>query len=106
MTLPAFAAERRRLLHGTRSALAAINRYLLSTGRSAANPPAAVAAVARWVRQTDIGRTLDRYIDLAPPVGVGSVNNDGIYFRPVEFFLLLFLLLLCCHTVRCQATVS
>jgi len=47
--LPAFAAERRRLQHGARSALAAINRYLLPTGReqagrSAANPPAAVAA--------------------------------------------------------------
>jgi len=43
MTLPAFAAERRRLPHGARSATAAIDRYLLHTGRSAANPPAAVA---------------------------------------------------------------
>jgi len=33
VTLPAFAAERRRLQHGA-----------LPTGRSAANPPAAVAA--------------------------------------------------------------
>jgi len=39
MTLPAFAAEHRRLQHGARS-----HRYLLSTGRSAANPPTAVAA--------------------------------------------------------------
>ena len=56
MTLPAFAAERRRLQHGARSALAAIDRHVLSTGRSAANSPAAVAAVDRRDRRTD-GRT-------------------------------------------------
>jgi len=49
MTLPAFAAERRRLQHGARS-------YLLPAGRWATNPPASVAAVDRWDRQTD-GRT-------------------------------------------------
>jgi len=32
---------------------AAIDRYFLPTGRSAANPPAAVAAVNRWDRRTD-----------------------------------------------------
>jgi len=42
MTLPAFAAERRRC---TRSAPTAIDRYLLPAGRSAANPQASVAAV-------------------------------------------------------------
>ena len=45
---PARAA--RRLL---RARCAAINQYLLSAGRSAANPPQAAAAVDRWVRQTD-----------------------------------------------------
>jgi len=43
-TLPAFAAEYRRLLS------------ILSAGRSAANQPHAAAAVDRWDRQTD-GRT-------------------------------------------------
>jgi len=51
MTLPAFAAERRCCM-----APAAINRYLLPAGRSAANPSAAAAAVDRQYRQTD-GRT-------------------------------------------------
>ena len=35
------------------AASAAIDRYLLPTGRSAANPPAAVAAIDRWNRRTD-----------------------------------------------------
>ena len=35
------------------TALAAIDRYFLPAGRSAANPPAAVAAVDRWDRRTD-----------------------------------------------------
>jgi len=38
VTLPAFAAERR-------SAPASIGQYLLSAGRSASNPPVAVASV-------------------------------------------------------------
>jgi len=50
MTLLAFAAEHRRLL----------------SGRSAANPPQAAAAVDRWDRQTG-GRTdARRFIDPAP----------------------------------------
>ena len=53
MTLSAFAAERRRLQHGARSAPAAIDLYLLLAGRSAANPPAAFATVDQWVRRTD-----------------------------------------------------
>jgi len=48
MTLPAFAAER--------SAPGAIDRYILLIWRSAASPPAALAAVNRWGRHTD-GRT-------------------------------------------------
>ena len=68
MTLPAFAAERRRLQHGARSAPAAIDWYLLPARGSAANPAsAAVAAVGRWDRRTD-GRTPNRYIDLAPRI--------------------------------------
>jgi len=46
--MPAFAVERNAC-----GAPAAIDRYLLSTRHSAANPPAAVAAVDRWERQTD-----------------------------------------------------
>jgi len=53
MTLPAFAAERRRLPYGARSASAAVDRYLLPAGRSAANQPAATVAIDRWDRQTD-----------------------------------------------------
>jgi len=45
MTLPAFAAERRRA--------SAVDRYFLSAGRSAANPPHTAAAVDRRNRQTD-----------------------------------------------------
>jgi len=47
------------------TAPAAVSRYLLPAGRSAANPPATVAAVDRWDRQTD-GQTPDRYIDSVP----------------------------------------
>jgi len=43
MTLPAFAADSRRLLHGARSAPVAIDRYLLPARRSATNPPVAAA---------------------------------------------------------------
>jgi len=53
-TLPAFDAERRCLLHNV---YAAVDRYLLLARRSAANLPAAVAAVDRWDRQTD-GRSI------------------------------------------------
>jgi len=62
-----FAAERRRLQHGSRSASAAIDRYFLSVGCSTVNPPAVDAAADRWVKQTD-GRTPDRYrpIDRVP----------------------------------------
>jgi len=46
----AFAAERRCACS---TAPAAIDRYFLLAGRSAANPPAVVAVVDRWDRQTD-----------------------------------------------------
>jgi len=42
--------------------LAAIDRYLLPTGRPAANRPTVIAAVDRRDIQTDGRRTLDRFI--------------------------------------------
>ena len=81
VTLPAFAAERRRLLHGACSAPAAIDRYLLPAGRSAANSPAAMVAVDRWDRRTD-GRTDAR--SLHEPYSTyyaGSVNK--CYYREI-----------------------
>jgi len=41
------------VLHGARSAPAAVDRCLLPARGSAANPPAAVAAVDRWDRETE-----------------------------------------------------
>ena len=70
LTSLTFAAERRRAC--TRRLQLSID--ILPTGRSTANPPAAVAAVDRWDRQTD-GRTPDRYIDVA-----GSVSNKHSLF--------------------------
>ena len=57
---PAFAVEGRHA-HSTRfpRVTSVIDRYLLSTGHSAANPPAAVAVVCRWDRWTD-ARALHR----------------------------------------------
>jgi len=52
---------------GTRMALAVVDRYLLPTGRSAANPPAAAAAVDRWDGRTD-GRT----------VGCSTVSSTAV----------------------------
>jgi len=67
MTLPGFAAERRRLPHGVRSA---------STESSAASPSAAIVTVGRWDRQTD-GRTTDSYIDPAPhTMGAASIDDE------------------------------
>jgi len=71
VTLPAFAAERRAaaapLLLGAGAcctATAAVDRHFLPTGRLAANPPTAVAAIDLWDRRTD-GRTLNRYVERA-----------------------------------------
>jgi len=63
------------------TAAAAVDRYLLTAGRSAANPPATVAAVDRWDwdRRMD-GRTPDRYVDPA-----GSVNNSSWYTATMLF---------------------
>ena len=55
-----------------RSAPAATDRYFLPTGRSAANPPAAVAVVDRWDRQTD-KRTLDRNAVTPLPRATGGL---------------------------------
>ena len=63
-----------------RPAAAVVDRYLLSAGRSAANPPHAAAAIDRRDRQTNRrrdgrtdGRTTYRFID--PALYAGSVNN-------------------------------
>jgi len=55
MTLPAFAVERWRLQHGARSyrSISAADAGAPQQMRSAANPPAAVAAADQWDRQTD-----------------------------------------------------
>jgi len=45
---------------------AAIDRYFLSAGRSAAKPPAAVAAVDRWDTQTDVLRCIDPASHIKP----------------------------------------
>jgi len=52
--LPAYAADRRRMLHNTRSAPAVIDRYLLpADDQQQTRPPADIAVVDRWDRQTD-----------------------------------------------------
>jgi len=56
MTLPAFAAERGAYC----TTIAASLQQARHGGRSAANPPAAVAAVDRWDRQMD-GRSFYSY---------------------------------------------
>jgi len=59
MTLPAFAAERQRLLqHGASNAPAAVDRYLPPARRLAANQLTTVAADNRW--------HTDRYMIPAP----------------------------------------
>jgi len=75
VALPAFAAVRRRLqrARGTHSAPAAFDRWLLLVGRSAANPPTAIAA-AETDRQTD-GRTPDRFVNPAPHIMLAASIN-------------------------------
>jgi len=57
VTLPAFVAERRLLLHGPpegRAVQQSIDTCCVPAGRSAANPPLhAAAATSRWDRQID-----------------------------------------------------
>ena len=60
VTLPAFAAERRRLQHGARSC-----RSTYPACMALSSKPAGRRCCCRLTRQTD-GRTLDRYIDPAP----------------------------------------
>jgi len=47
-----------------RPAAAAVDRYLLPAGPTAANPPYAAAAVDRWDRQTDTRTETDRQTDV------------------------------------------
>jgi len=60
--------------------------------RSAANPPAAVAAINRWDRLKD-GRTLDRYIDLAlHTMRAASTQQSeiAVFTYRVQFAVILF----------------
>ena len=65
VTLLAFAAERHAFV---------IDQYLLHTGRTAANPSAAVAVVDGWKRKTD-RRTLKPFIDPAPHTRTASIKR-------------------------------
>jgi len=60
--------------------------------RSAANPPAAVAAVNRWDRLKD-GRTLDRYIDpgLHTMRAASTQQSEiAVFTYRVQFAVILF----------------
>ena len=62
----------------------------MPTGRSAANPPAAVAAIDRWQRKTDgqtDGRTPDRYIDPAPHRMRAALISCHLYFSAHTEFI-------------------
>jgi len=77
VTLPAFAAERRAAAPLLLSAPAAgtpiaVDRYLLLAGRSAANPPAAAAAVDR---RTDGQTGLSTVSQTCSAHYAGSVNS-------------------------------
>ena len=92
VSLPAFAAERRRLLHGA----PAPDRYLLPTERRAANPPATAAAVDRRDRQTD-GWTVEIVCLIFTVLGIlileFYISRIGDQFS-AELFS-------CCSTVDC-----
>ena len=80
MTLPAFAAERRRVQHGTRSASTGIDRYLLRSGRSAANPPSTVAAVDRYWTDRPRRTDADRYIDPAMRAASERLRTEQLIY--------------------------
>jgi len=69
------------------TAPAAVDRYLLPAGRSAANLRSAVAAVDRWNRQT-YARTPDRYID---PIDVKKRFLTFFYFGHVFYVFDVFI---------------
>ena len=82
VTLPAVAAERRAAAPLLRSAQyaapvpAAVDRYFLPTGHSAANPPATAAAGDRQTNGQTNGRSTVRpYIDPVPHTRVDSINS-------------------------------
>jgi len=75
VTLPAFAAERRRLLHGARG------RSLSPAQMALSSKPAGSQHCCRSMGQTD-GQTLDRYINLAPhTMREASTNAEVILLR-------------------------
>jgi len=86
MTLPAFATERGHLheisIHSgyAAPAPAAVDRYILPAGRSAANPPHAAAAVDRTDRQTD-GRTDTRPLHRPRTAHYADSVNEGMVRR-------------------------
>jgi len=53
VTLPAIAADRRRLLHGARSALAHLSIDSPTHMVPTPNPPHTAGAIDRWDRRTD-----------------------------------------------------
>jgi len=93
-TCPVFAAEWRRLQHSAHttawlSVPAAIDRYFLSAGRSAAKPPAAVAAVDRWDRKTDVLRCIDPASHIKP-CGQADKNKMPVNVSASIYFIWLF----------------
>jgi len=85
VTLPAFAAERRAaaaplLLSAGAccTATAAVDRHFLPTGRLAANPPTAVAAIDLWDRQTDRRTDAQPLRRACSACCVGSINVDWL----------------------------
>jgi len=85
MTLPAFAAERRRTCC-TAHARAAVDRYLLPAGLLSSKP-AGCRCCCRSTGQT-VGRTLDRYLVHRPCSAyyAGSANKLGL--SGVVYFLI------------------
>ena len=77
--LSAFAADRRAAADTDRKA-AAIDRYRMPAGPTAANPPHAAAAVNICDRQTD-GRTQDSFVDPAVHYLKVSIKNKRSRLR-------------------------
>jgi len=82
MTLNAFAAGRRPacLQHGARNVPANVSRFLLHTGRSAANPPATVHRTHRnhHSPQDSGGVSKHRLVPISPTFYI-TLPNDNCY---------------------------
>ena len=86
----AVAAKRRCLLHGACSMLTATDRYLLPTGRSAANPLYAADDVDRWDRWMDRW-TLNRDVDHA----LHTMLAESIISNIMQYNTVLFVMQVC-----------